>query len=87
MRLDRLARRTRDARYQRRLDEVKSEWSAANMPSHYRAALESTALTRAELAVLDQVRWSPVIFQEYVPAEVDLIALPSWYAPDEDMEF
>ncbi|HEX6085987.1 MAG TPA: tetratricopeptide repeat protein [Thermoanaerobaculia bacterium] len=52
VRLDRLARRTRDARYQRRLDEVKSEWSAANMPSHYRAALESTALTRAELAVL-----------------------------------
>lgn len=52
VRLDRLARRTRDARYQRRLDEVKSEWSAANMPSHYRAAMESTALTRAELAVL-----------------------------------
>jgi tetratricopeptide (TPR) repeat protein len=52
VRLDRLARRTRDARYQRRLDEVKSEWSAANMPSHYRAAMESSALTRAELAVL-----------------------------------
>lgn len=52
VRLDRLARRTRDERYQRRLDEVKAEWSAANMPSHYRSALESTALTRAELAVL-----------------------------------
>jgi tetratricopeptide (TPR) repeat protein len=52
VRLDRLARRTRDERFQRRLDEVKSEWSAANMPSHYRAALESTALTRADLAVL-----------------------------------
>jgi tetratricopeptide (TPR) repeat protein len=52
VRLDRLARRTKDPRFQRRLDEVKSEWSAANMPSHYRAALESTALTRADLAVL-----------------------------------
>lgn len=52
VRLDRLARRTRDPRYQRRLDEIKSEWSAANMPSHYRAALDSPAVTRADLAVL-----------------------------------
>jgi tetratricopeptide (TPR) repeat protein len=52
VRLDRLARRTRDPRFQQRLDEVKSEWSAANMPSHYRAALESSTLTRADLAVL-----------------------------------
>ena len=52
VRYERLARRTKDARHQRRLEEIKSEWSAANMPSHYRAALESTALTRAELAVL-----------------------------------
>ena len=52
VRYERLARRTRDPRHQRRLDEIKSEWSAANMPSHYRAALESTAITRAELAVL-----------------------------------
>ena len=33
---------------------------------------ETRILADAELAVLDQVRWSPVIFQEYVPAEVDL---------------
>ena len=52
VRYDRLARRTKDARYERRLEEIKSEWNAANMPSHYRAALESTAVTRAELAVL-----------------------------------
>ena len=37
---------------QRRLEEIKKEWSAANMPSHFRAALDSTALTRADLAVL-----------------------------------
>lgn len=52
VRYDRLARRTKEERYQRRLDEIKSEWSAANMPSHYRSALESTAITRADLAVL-----------------------------------
>lgn len=52
VRYDRLARRTKDERYQRRLDVIKAEWSAANMPSHYRSALDSDAVTRAELAVL-----------------------------------
>lgn len=52
VRYDRLARSTKEPRYQRRLEEIKSEWSAANMPSHYRSALESTAITRADLAVL-----------------------------------
>lgn len=52
VRYDRLARRTGEARYARRLEEIKQEWSAANMPPHYRSALESAALTRAELAVL-----------------------------------
>ena len=52
VRYDRLARRTKEPRYAQRLEEIKSEWSAANMPSHYRAALESVAVTRAELAVL-----------------------------------
>ncbi len=52
VRYDRLARRTNDPRYARRLEEIKVEWSAANMPPHYRAALESAAVTRAELATL-----------------------------------
>ena len=52
VRYDRLARRTKDERYARRLEEIKQEWSAANMPSHYRTALDSIALTRAELATL-----------------------------------
>ncbi|MEA2488421.1 MAG: Tetratricopeptide repeat [Acidobacteriota bacterium] len=52
VRYDRLARRTRDPRYNTRLEEIKEEWSAQNMPSHFRQALESEALTRAELAVL-----------------------------------
>jgi tetratricopeptide (TPR) repeat protein len=52
VRLDRLARRTKDPRYEQRLEEIKQEWSAANMPSHFRTALDSPALTRAELATL-----------------------------------
>lgn len=52
VRYDRLARRTKDPRYQQRLEEIKQEWSAANMPSHFRTALDSVALTRAELATL-----------------------------------
>lgn len=52
VRYDRLARRTNDPRYQRRLDDIKSEWSAANMPVQYRAALESGAVTRGDLAIL-----------------------------------
>ncbi len=52
VRYDRLARRTKDPRHQHRLDEIKNEWSLANMPAHYRQALESPAITRADLAVL-----------------------------------
>ena len=52
VRYDRLARRTKDPRYQQRLDQVKEEWSMQNMPAHYRQALESPAVTRADLAVL-----------------------------------
>lgn len=52
LRYDRLARRTKDPKHLKRLEEIKLEWSAANMPSHFRTALASTALTRAELATL-----------------------------------
>ncbi|MFL6245091.1 MAG: tetratricopeptide repeat protein [Thermoanaerobaculia bacterium] len=52
VRYDRLARRTKDPRYEQRLEDIKQEWSAANMPAHFRTALDSVALTRAELATL-----------------------------------
>ena len=52
VRYDRLARRTNDPRYAQRLEEIKVEWSAANMPAHYRSAMDSAAITRAELATL-----------------------------------
>ncbi|HEX8619885.1 MAG TPA: tetratricopeptide repeat protein [Thermoanaerobaculia bacterium] len=52
VRYDRLAKRTNSERYARRLEEIKVEWSAANMPAHYRTALASAAINRAELATL-----------------------------------
>lgn len=51
-RYDRLSRRTNEPRFATRLDEIKREWSLANMPSHFRAAVNSTALTRADFATL-----------------------------------
>lgn len=42
----------RNPQYAARLDEIKEEWSAANMPAQFRKALESESITRADLAVL-----------------------------------
>ena len=56
LRYDRLAKRTKEERFARRLEEIKREWSAANMPAYYRAAMASPAVTRAQLAVL--LYWS-----------------------------
>ena len=68
VRYDRLARRTKEPRYQRRLDEIKLEWNAANMPSHYRAALDSPSLTRADLATLLYWTVPAVRFAQNLPS-------------------
>lgn len=52
VRYERLARRSNNPAYTRRLDEIKRQWSDANMPTQYREAAESSAITRAQLAVL-----------------------------------
>lgn len=52
VRYDRLAKRTDDPRYAQRLEEIKQEWNAANMPSHYRTALDSGEVTRDQFATL-----------------------------------
>jgi predicted Zn-dependent protease len=51
-RYDRLSRRTSEPRFTARLEQIKREWSLANMPSHFRAAVNSHALTRADFATL-----------------------------------
>ena len=52
VRYDRLAKRTKDPRYERRVQELKRDWQAANMPVHVRTAMDSVGVTRAELATL-----------------------------------
>jgi thioredoxin-like negative regulator of GroEL len=64
-RLERLARLTRDERIEARLATVKREWREANLPMQYRRALESQAITRADLSVLlywnlDSIRFAAV---------------------------
>ena len=52
VRYERLSRRVNEPRYRARLEQIKEQWSMANMPPQFRQALESPAITRADLAVL-----------------------------------
>jgi tetratricopeptide (TPR) repeat protein len=52
VRYERLARRETDPRYARRLEQVKEQWNAANMPPQFQRALATDALTRGDFAVL-----------------------------------
>lgn len=51
-RYERLVRREKNPKLAQRLDEIKLQWNAANMPPQAVRALESDAITRADLAVL-----------------------------------
>jgi tetratricopeptide (TPR) repeat protein len=79
VRYDRLAKRTREPRYTARLEEIKQEWSAANMPSHFRTALSSPAITRAELATLlywtvPAIRFAQNLASPPIAIDVDSVA-------------
>jgi len=52
VRYQRLANRMKEPRYTERLEQIKEDWSMANMPPEFRRALESPAITRTDLAVL-----------------------------------
>lgn len=77
-RLDRLARRSSDPRFDTRLAEVKRLWSEANMPPQYHRALETAAITRADFAVLLFWKVSPVRFARVgqPPIAVDIEDVP-----------
>lgn len=55
-RYERLVRGSGTSQHRERLDQIKREWVQANMPPQQRLALDSSALTRADLAVL--IYWS-----------------------------
>ena len=52
VRYQRLANRMKEPRYTARLEQIKEDWSMANMPPEFRQALESPAISRADFAVL-----------------------------------
>jgi tetratricopeptide (TPR) repeat protein len=75
VRYDRLARRTNDPRYTQRLNVIKDQFAAANMPPQFQRALESDAITRADLAVLLYWKVPSIRFAQNVgapPIAVDL---------------
>lgn len=51
-RYEHLARETKNPKYAARLEEIKEQFAHANMPPNYRRVIESSAITRADLAVL-----------------------------------
>lgn len=83
VRYDRLARRTKEERYTRRLGEIKEQWNAANLPAHVRRALDSEAITRADLATLIYWNVSAVRFAQNVGAPAIAIDIGDLAGRDE----
>src|SRR5262249_4269563 len=67
-RYERLARRDKDGRYQRRLEQVKELFAAANMPPQFLRAMDADLITRADLAVLMYWKIASIRFAQNVPA-------------------
>lgn len=79
VRYERLARRSNDPRYARRLEEIKEVWNAANMPPQYQRALESESINRADFAVLLYWKVASVRFAQNVgtpPIAIDIGEVP-----------
>ena len=76
-RYDRLARR--DPRYSARLDQIKQEWTAANMPPQYQRAIETDAIDRSDLAVLIYWKLTSIRFAQNLgtpPIATDIEGIP-----------
>lgn len=79
VRYEKLARRSPDPRFARRLEEIKERWTLANTPPQFRSALESEAITRADLAVLIYWKLSAVRFAQSLPTPpiaIDIADVP-----------
>ncbi len=76
-RYDRLSRQ--DPRYRQRLDQIKQDWSAANMPPQYQRAFESDAIDRSDFAVLAYWKLSSIRFAQNLgspPIAIDIEGIP-----------
>jgi len=67
LRYERLARRDTTGRYARRLEQVKEQFAAANMPPQVLRAMDAAAITRADLAVLLYWKIASIRFAQNVP--------------------
>jgi tetratricopeptide (TPR) repeat protein len=79
-RYERLARSDPGSRYARRLEEVKEQFAAANMPPQFLRALEAESITRGDLAVLMYWKISSVRFAQDLaapPIATDIGDVPS----------
>ena len=67
------------SRYARRLEQIKQDWNAANMPPQYQRAIETDAIDRADLAVLMYWKVSSVRFAQNLgqpPIAIDIEGVP-----------
>ncbi|MCU1349714.1 MAG: hypothetical protein JWO56_2744, partial [Acidobacteria bacterium] len=79
VRYERLSRRNPEPRYAARLNELKEQFAAANMPPQYRRALESEAITRSDFAVLLYWKVASVRFAQNLgapPIAIDVSETP-----------
>jgi tetratricopeptide (TPR) repeat protein len=78
-RYERLARRETDPRFARRLEQIKQQWSAANMPPQFQRAMQTDSLTRGDFAVLLYWQVPSVRFAQNIstpPIAIDLADVP-----------
>lgn len=76
-RYDRLVHR--DPRYAPRLEEIKQQWNAANMPPQYQRAFETDAIDRSDFAVLAYWKLTSVRFAQNLgapPIAIDIEGIP-----------
>lgn len=66
-RYERLAHHDATGRYSRRLEEIKEQFAAANMPPQIVAAVNAQTITRADLAVLAYWNIASIRFAQSVP--------------------
>lgn len=79
VRYERLARRTKEQRYVNRLNDLKQQFAAANMPPQYQRAFESDSITRADLAVLMYWKVASIRFAQNLgvpPIAIDIGEIP-----------
>lgn len=72
-----------DPKYARRLEDVKEQFAAANLPPQVLTAMQAPSITRTDLAVLMYWRIASIRFAQNVPAPPIAIDIPDTPGRDE----